>query len=1243
MFDFQARAGQDLLPPHLLLLRRQFLDKLPARMGEVQTLWAQWTTADTDDARACEALHQCVHKLSGSAGTFGLSEVSLMARELEQGLFTALRNGTCADAAADGQLGQTHQRLQALARSACASSLAVAEAQPNLDGPKPANQRPAGAEQQEPWRVLLVDDDQMLLEAHAAVLLGAGMEVLTLCQPELVLATVRSFKPDVLLLDVYMPGTSGPELAAALRREESLLHLPILFLSGETDLTQQLLALSLGGDDFLIKPLQPQHLVAAVGARASRARQILAVQRRLETTLYEREREHLALDHHAMVTIADQTGVITYANALFCRTSGFTASELQGQTFQQLLGAQADASFVQSVWTLLKAGQVWRGEIGGHRKDGGLCWLESTVTPFFDANGRIYQVVAIQTDITHIKAAEVALRRQRDMQRVISVAAAALMGASYEQTGAAIDAALGESGSQLGADRAYLFTFSSDAQLMRGRRIWNAPGISVDTEAMLEAELDGTPWMRERFLREGVVSVADVLALPDEAAADRALLQSRGIRALLVLSVQKDGLPFGFIGYSASSNPREWMADEIELLKVLADVMGGSMARRRAEVALRTSEARLNFLVASSPVTIYTVQAAPPHVLTYLSPNVSELTALDPKAWWREPDRLIQAVHAEDRERMRQHWPAVLAQGQHAAEYRLDAGNGQHRWLQDQCLLVRDGNGVPTELIGYWMDIDSRKCAENGLALLNQELEHRVEAQTRSVMESERFAHATLDAMSAGVVILDQRGVILAANRSWRSLGDKDLVREGGNYLLHCERTGADALPAGPALAAGIRSVICGGLPSFLCEYSDHLPREQRWFVCRAERFPGEGEVRVVVSHENITQMKLVERQQLRSQRLESLGTLAGDVAHDLNNALAPILMGMGMLKEQFPQEARLFELMHGSARRGADMVRQLLTFARGVEGDRVPVQVSRLIQEIESLVQGSFPKNIQLLLDCESDVPLVVGDATQLHQILLNLCLNARDAMPEGGLIAIKVRRVEIDAVYARAIENARPGSYVLLRVSDTGSGIEPEILDRIFDPFFTTKAADRGTGLGLSTLLGLVKSHGGFLQVYSQPGQGSTFAVYLPAALSGEAPTLQPEDVDGWRGQGETVVFVDDEAAVREVGRSVLERLNLRAVLATDGADALIQIEAHRCEVRVVITDLHMPHVDGLALVLALRRTFPSLPVVLASGRVDESVSKAMEALGVVARLDKPFTEVQLSRVLRALLRNGSERQAR
>jgi CheY-like chemotaxis protein len=251
-----------------------------------------------------------------------------------------------------------------------------------------------------------------------------------------------------------------------------------------------------------------------------------------------------------------------------------------------------------------------------------------------------------------------------------------------------------------------------------------------------------------------------------------------------------------------------------------------------------------------------------------------------------------------------------------------------------------------------------------------------------------------------------------------------------------------------------------------------------------------------------------------------------------------------------------------------------------------------------------------------------------------LNLCVNSRDAMPEGGTLTLTAAPVELDAAYARSIADARPGRYVALRVRDTGEGIPHELLDRIFDPFFTTKSPDKGTGLGLSTVLGIVKSHAGFVQVYSQPGQGTTFVVYLPAeeVRSGEAAV--PVAPSEFRGQGETVLFVDDEAAVREVGRAVLERLNFHVVTATDGADGLLQVAQHRAHLRAIVTDLHMPRMDGLAFVRALRPMLPEVAVVVASGRMDEAMADEFRRLGVMRRLDKPYTEALLIRELNLLL---------
>ena len=285
-------------------------------------------------------------------------------------------------------------------------------------------------------------------------------------------------------------------------------------------------------------------------------------------------------------------------------------------------------------------------------------------------------------------------------------------------------------------------------------------------------------------------------------------------------------------------------------------------------------------------------------------------------------------------------------------------------------------------------------------------------------------------------------------------------------------------------------------------------------------------------------------------------------------------------------------------------------------------------------MMKSTFPKRIRLEVECNCELPIVLGDRTQLHQLLLNLCVNARDAMPNGGTLTLEAKRVEMDAVYASSIPDAKPGSYVTLSVRDDGTGISPEIMEQIFDPFFSTKGPEKGTGLGLSTVMGIAKSHGGFVQVTSQLGQGSTFTVYLPAAPAGSDSERVTKAAAEFRGQGETILFVDDETAVREIARRVLQRLNFKVVTATDGVDGLMQLAEHRTELRVIVTDLHMPHMDGRAFVRALRRMLPDIPVVVASGRMEDAVAGEFKTLGVTQLLRKPFTENQLSEVLKNLL---------
>ena len=384
----------------------------------------------------------------------------------------------------------------------------------------------------------------------------------------------------------------------------------------------------------------------------------------------------------------------------------------------------------------------------------------------------------------------------------------------------------------------------------------------------------------------------------------------------------------------------------------------------------------------------------------------------------------------------------------------------------------------------------------------------------------------------------------------------------------------------------------------------------------------------------NFAERQKMENMALRSQRMEAIGTLSGGVAHDLNNALAPILMGVELLRTRYPQESKILDLFETSARHGAEMVRQLLTFAKGAEGEHVVIQMENLVREMEKLMKSSFPKNIQLAVICAADLPSVLGDTTQLHQVLLNFCVNARDAMPTGGTLTLEAQTLVVDEAFASSVPDARPGRYVALRVHDTGTGIPQDILDRIFDPFFTTKSPDKGTGLGLSTVIGIVKSHGGFLQVASKQGLGSAYTAYLPVHVAYGAPVLSPPPVISFHGQGETILLVDDEATVREMAGAVLQRLNFTPLTATDGADGLQQAMQHQGGLRVIITDLHMPHMDGLAFVRVLRLLLPDVPVVVASGRMEAPQAEEMKALGVTHRLDKPFTERQLAEVLQDIL---------
>lgn len=397
------------------------------------------------------------------------------------------------------------------------------------------------------------------------------------------------------------------------------------------------------------------------------------------------------------------------------------------------------------------------------------------------------------------------------------------------------------------------------------------------------------------------------------------------------------------------------------------------------------------------------------------------------------------------------------------------------------------------------------------------------------------------------------------------------------------------------------------------------------------------GQIKEVLSiGTDITEKKIIEAQFLRAQRMESIGTLAGGIAHDLNNILTPILMSIDALKTKTfdPQALKMLENIGVSAKRGADIVRQVLTFARGIQGERIEIQPRHLLQDLEMIINDIFPKDIRLHMSIPEETWTIQGDPTQMHQVLLNLCLNARDAMPNGGDLKLGIENCVLDESSVRNLQ-AKPGRYVKFIVVDQGTGIPPEILDKIFEPFFTTKDINKGTGLGLSTVSAIVKSHGGFIHVSSEPGVGATFHVYLPAMeTSSETRRAPSEDANLPCGNGEMILLVDDEAPILVVTSQILQAYGYRVLTASDGADALTLYAQHQHEIAVVLTDMRMPVLDGSVMIQALTPLNPALKIIAASGLDMHDPLAKLEGTGVKHFLGKPYTPATLLKILRTVL---------
>ena len=510
--------------------------------------------------------------------------------------------------------------------------------------------------------------------------------------------------------------------------------------------------------------------------------------------------------------------------------------------------------------------------------------------------------------------------------------------------------------------------------------------------------------------------------------------------------------------------------------------------------------------------------------------------------------------------------------------------------------------------------------APQGLAIYFYNITGQRDAREQARVSEERFhllARATNDA------IWDTD---LITNRTWRSEGFEKLFGEKPDADQAADHWVTRIHPDDrQRVADGVDRALRDGGDSWNDEYR-YLRQDgtvayvfDRGYIIRDEtRRP----VRMIGGMSDLTERKKLEAQFLRAQRMESIGTLAGGIAHDLNNILAPILMSVGLLKdgETAPDRIRLLDAIEISGRRGSDMVRQVLSFARGVEGKRMQMNVRHLFRDVQKLMRESIARNIDVSFSAPPDLWTVTADVTQLHQVLMNLCVNARDAMPEGGSLTVVAANRVLDEVYTGMTGELSPGQHIAITVADSGTGMSPKTQERIFEPFFTTKDLGKGTGLGLSTVLTIIKSHGGTIDVHSEPGNGTTFTILLPADAT-QATGIVKTEAPLPRGKGELIMVVDDEEKIRTLARATLEKFGYRVVDAKHGAEAVALYAQHR-DTALVITDLAMPVMDGFATMIALRAINPALRLIASSGQSTKDGDARARESGMRMLLNKPYT---------------------
>ncbi|MBM3327673.1 MAG: PAS domain S-box protein, partial [Calditrichaeota bacterium] len=922
----------------------------------------------------------------------------------------------------------------------------------------------------------------------------------------------------------------------------------------------------------------------------------------------ETERDRLWDYSLDMFCIVSFDGKIKELNPAWERNTGWSSGELMQVVWIDLIHPDDRSAAREKLQRLTENESLDGFEFRLHCKNGAYRWLSVNASPLIDEK----LIFAVVRDVTENKIDKENLIAKVTIENILARMSKRFI--TLEDLDKSIDAGLAEIGCFCKAGRAYLFQFTPDGLMMNNTHEWCAPDVSPEIENLQNLPCSMFPWWMERLEAGEVINVENVADMPPEAEAEKAILEAQSIKSVLVFPLLLENKLAGFVGFDAVTAMRSWRDDELVLLCMLSDILGTAIERRRIEDKLHESEIKFKYVFEASNVgmslTLPTgeVQAnrAYAEMLGYTQ---DELTGRK----WQEitpPDEIATIEKIIE---------PLLTGERNAVRFnkRYIHKDGHYVWTDVSATMRRDTQGKPLHFIVTIVNISEKKRAEDELR------------------ESEERFRSLYENATIGLYRTTPDGKVILANPAF-------LKMVGYNDFDEIARRAVEN--RGYVNAADADKFV--KLMEMYGEVNDFDTAWQRKdgstvYVRESARLARDKDGNPLYYEgtvEDITTRKMLEEQFRQAQKMEVVGRLAGGVAHDFNNLLTIITsqteLAQMSLSPDDPIYKELEEILK-AAMRAAALTRQLLIFSRRETVAPQVLNINGIIANISKMLKRLLGETIELLPMLAGELWRIKADPGLMEQVVVNLSVNARDAMPQGGKLTIETDNVVLDEAFCSRFPDVKSGEYVLLSISDTGVGMSAEVREKMFEPFFTTKAVGQGTGLGLATVYGIIKQMGGFFDVASELGKGTTIKIYiprLPAEESIETARIIESDVMP-RGT-EMILVVEDEDQVREMMAAVLKRLGYKVITAANGGEAWLLSWKMEYEPDLLLTDVIMPHMNGPELAGMIKTLMPKLKVLYTSGYTADVLNK-QEMLNIGWNfIQKPFRPAVLAQKVREVL---------